>query len=95
MQFTWDPAKELENWRKHRVRFTLAAKVFYDPLVQLREDRVVDGEQRWHALGIVEGDLLLLVVHTVHGEWEDIVRIISARKAEAHEREEYEDGHDK
>lgn len=94
MRFAWNVEKDAENRRKHRVSFAVAAKVFSDPFVRIREDRVIDGEQRWHALGMAEGDLLLLVVHTVHGEAEDVIRLISARKVERHEREEYEDGGD-
>jgi uncharacterized protein len=58
-------------------------------------DRVVDGEQRWHTIGLIEGVLLLLVVHTMRGEdEEEMVRIVSAREATTHERRLYEDGQD-
>jgi len=50
----------------------------------LLKDRIVDGEQRWHAIGAAEG-AILLVAHvyrreSVHGE-EESIRIISAREA--------------
>jgi uncharacterized DUF497 family protein len=55
-------------------------------------ERVVDGEERWQALGIVDGVTLLVVIHTYrddHGD--EIVRIIGARRAMKHERRSYEE----
>jgi uncharacterized DUF497 family protein len=57
-------------------------------------DRVVDEEQRWHAIGCAGGIAILLVVHTSeepHGEEE--IRIISARKASPRERALYDSRH--
>lgn len=74
-----------------RCAFGLAQEVFDDPLALSKLDRVEAGEERWHTLGMVEDVVLLLVTHTVrddHGE--EIIRIISARKATAHERRHYE-----
>ena len=68
--------------------------VFDDPLYISEQDRVEDGEERWQTIGVVGGCLLLLVAHTVHLEEEDIevVRIISARRADKNERRRYENG---
>jgi hypothetical protein len=100
LRFEWDEAKNLSNQRKHGVSFEEAIQVFLDPLNVVVADRVVDGEQRWQSLGLARkasGSLLLLLVaHTV---WEDVergtfievVRIISARRATAEERQSYED----
>jgi len=68
-----------------------AARVFDDPKVVLLRDRIVDGEERWHAIGAVSA-ALLLVVHIyreddVNGE--EIIRIISARKVSQRERRIY------
>jgi uncharacterized protein len=65
--------------------------VFDDPGYLLLEDRVDDtGETRWHAVGFVD-TVLLLVVHvyrtTLHGD--EILRIISARKAGKREGRRY------
>lgn len=87
----WDERKNRTNRRKHGVSFELAQEVFDDPLALSRLDRVEAGEERWHTLGMAEGIVLLLVTHTVrddHGE--EVIRIISARKATAHERRHYE-----
>lgn len=73
------------------MRFELAQEAFDDPLALSKLDRAEAGEERWHTLGMVEGVVLLLVTHTVrddHGE--EVIRIISARKATAHERRHYE-----
>jgi hypothetical protein len=89
----WDENKNLANQSKHGVSFGLAQEVFDDPLALSRFDRFEDGEERWQTLGIIERVVLLLVIHTVrHHEDEEIIRIISARKATAHERRQYEKG---
>ncbi len=91
MRFDWDPEKARENYRKHEVAFETAALVFDDPGFVMFPDRNVDGEERWHTIGLVRGVLLLLVVHTLREEdEEEMVRIISAREVIAHERRLYE-----
>jgi uncharacterized DUF497 family protein len=93
--FEWDPAKNLSNQRKHGVSFEEAAQVFRDPLFLSWKDRVQDGEERWQACGEVEGLTMLIVAHTTWEEVDDgivmeVVRIISARRAEPKERRRYE-----
>ena len=51
------------------------------------KDRVEAGEERWHAIGEVNGTLIVTVVHTY--KTDDLVRIISARFANREERELY------
>jgi hypothetical protein len=58
----------------------------------VRFDRFDGGEERWHALGMAEGIVLILVVHMYPHDDEDRVRIISARRATRTERRAYEDG---
>jgi uncharacterized DUF497 family protein len=64
MQFEWDSDKNRANLAKHGIDFALAARVFADPYVTLREDRIDEGgERRWHALGLAGGlEPILLVV---------------------------------
>ena len=60
-----------------------ASRVFADPDMMLRKDRVIDSEQRWHAIGLVR-KAVLLVVHVYLKEnpnGEETIRIISAREA--------------
>jgi uncharacterized protein len=96
LRFEWDEAKNLSNRRKHGVSFEEAIAVFRDPLYVSVQDRIDGGELRWQTLGLVEGLLLLVVVHTVREEREDntlveVIRIISARPATRKERRRYED----
>ena len=92
MRFDWGETKSASNLRKHGVGFEAASLVFDDPLHLSVQDRNVDGEQRWQTIGMAGGVLLLLVAHTFEDEdEEEVVRIISARKANAGERSRYED----
>ena len=61
LRFEWDPAKAARNFRKHRVRFETAVRVFADPFALTAQDRIENGEWRWQTVGRVEGHLLLLV----------------------------------
>lgn len=92
--FEWDDKKAETNYRKHGVRFEEAAQAFCDPLSVSEQDRIENGEQRWQTIGMVSGCLLLLVAHTVRFEDEgiEVVRIISARRADRKERRHYEHG---
>ena len=62
MRFEWDTKKSRINPTKHNgLDFVTAARVFDDPKVVLLRDRIVDGEERWHAIGAVSAALLLVV----------------------------------
>jgi len=51
----------------------------------------VDGEERWQTLGLMAGAVVVLVAHTAEEkEGEEVIRIISARKATPRERKIYE-----
>jgi uncharacterized protein len=90
VRFEWDASKERANIVKHGVGFDEARRVFSDPHVVIRADRMIEGEERLHAIGYV--DRVLLVVHTVREEsLSAIIRIISARKATPGERKLYEE----
>ena len=83
-EFEWDDDKNNANQRKHRVSFEVAAMVFADPYIVEWCDDGHD-EDRWNALGYID-DRLVHVTYTVRGP---TIRIISARKAERHERTRY------
>jgi uncharacterized protein len=85
MEFQWDAAKEQANRKKHGIDFRTAAKVFLDPYLIEFDDRDAAGELRFNAIGLVESRLLV-VTYTIRG---DVLRIISARGAEPHERRKY------
>ena len=92
-KFDWDPAKEKANIRKHGIDFDMAQTVFEDPNVIFKQDRMVDNEERWQALGQTVDQNLIVVAHAVTHENKDgtqlNVRLISARTPERWEREEY------
>ena len=93
MRYEWDGDKNRINQLKHRgIAFESAALVFNDPEAVFRRDRIVAGEQRWHAIGAIEG-AVLLVVHVYRMENEngkkETIRIISARQANKRERRIY------
>ena len=93
MRWTWDPKKDRSNQRAHGLSFDSAALVFDDPLAASRLDSSPD-EERWQTVGAI-GPVIVFVVHTLpepDGDGEEVGRIISARKATAHERKTYEEG---
>jgi uncharacterized protein len=84
--FEWDDAKAAENQRHHRVTFYMARDAFKDPFaIEWIDDRQASSEQRFAMLAVAEGRLLF-VSYTLRGER---IRIISARRAEPHERRRY------
>lgn len=90
MLVEWDEKKNRANLKTHGVDFEMAQEVFDDPLALSKLDRVASDEERWQTLGMVES-VVLLVVHTVRVELgEEVIRVISARRATAHERRHYE-----
>jgi uncharacterized protein len=90
MVFEWDENKALRNQKVHGVTFGEAATVFDDPLhlTEADEAHSID-EQRFVTVGMSVYQRLVLVVHT---DEEEIIRIISARRATKGEREDYESG---
>jgi uncharacterized protein len=89
MDFEWDAKKAASNLRKHRVSFADAARVFLDPnRIETFDVRDAYGEDRWKTVGLVE-PALLAVVYTIRGNEGEVIRLISARKADAYERAQY------
>lgn len=72
--------------------FETAIRAFADLFAVVDQDRIEHGEHRWQTLGIVDGYLLLLVAHTVRDDEDgtEVIRIISARRADPKERKRYE-----
>jgi uncharacterized DUF497 family protein len=83
----WDPQKAASNKRKHGVSFLEAVTCFADPSGLLLEDEV--HPDRLALIGVSEKSRIL---YTVFAELaDDVVRIITARKATTHERRRYEE----
>jgi uncharacterized protein len=92
VRFEWDASKDRTNRRKHGVSFETAVRVFTDPFALSEQDRIEGGEQRWRTIGLVEGFLILVVAHAAREEdTVDVIRIISARRADRAERRRYEE----
>jgi uncharacterized DUF497 family protein len=91
LRFEWDENKNESNWRKHRVSFETAVLVFEDDHRYVYIERAESGEARWHAIGSIRGTYqFLTVVHTHRmEEGDEIIRIISARRATPRERRMY------
>lgn len=90
MNFEWDTDKEKLNIKKHGVTFEQASYVFSDQFaLSMYDNEHSNVEDRWVMLGKSLNENLLLVVHTFKDEKEELVRIISARKAARKERQTY------
>ncbi|WP_292660221.1 BrnT family toxin [Nitratifractor sp.] len=92
MRFEWDERKNRTNQTKHGISFEEAAQVFEDPMHLAKLDERFDYfEERWITLGKTENETILVVANLFFTEeGEEIIRIISARKATPHERSFYE-----
>ena len=94
MRFEWDENKNTQNLRKHDVRFETALLVFEDPYALTQQDSSFDDAERWITVGAIGPGAILLVVHTFcESRKEEVIRIISARAAQSHERKAYEESH--
>lgn len=90
MRFEWDPTKARANVRAHGVGFVEAVTVLDDDAALTREDHAADNETRFATLGLSDVGNLLVVVYTYREP--DIVRVISAWKANRRQRVLYEKG---
>lgn len=81
MEFTWRSTKRTANLKKHGFDFSDAERVFAGPTLTVEDARDYDGEQRFNTTGLL-GVVFVTICHT---ESEDVIHIISMRKAEPHE----------
>ena len=51
MEIRWDPQKAEANFRKHKIRFSDAESVLFDPMTLTIEDQIIDQEQRFLSIG--------------------------------------------
>ncbi len=92
MRFDWNPAKNRANIRRHDIDFADAVAVFAGPTWERVDDRRDYGEERWVAVGVLQG-IEITVVYTDQRTEDDVVRwIISARRATRDERETFHRG---
>lgn len=85
MKFEWDESKRESNVSKHGLDFQWAYRVFENDTFTFEDNRIAYNEQRFVTLGMLDGD----VVVVVHTETSDEIRVISLRKAVKNEQKLY------
>jgi uncharacterized DUF497 family protein len=92
LHWIWDSEKALKNIEKHKVSFELAERALSDPWAISVPDPCLE-EERWRTLGSPsqDGVVVLFIVHTWPVGPRQTGRIISARRATAQERADYEE----
>jgi uncharacterized DUF497 family protein len=88
MRYEWDETKWRINLQQHGIDFADVPSLFAGEIVVLEDDRHEYGERRFLAFGLLSGRLIA-VAYTERGE--DVIRLISARKASKHEAKQYYD----
>ena len=88
MKFEWDEAKNRANIRKHGLDFSDAVEIFQGPMLTRPDTREDYGEDRWIGIGFLKGRVVVIAFAL---RVEDVVRIISLRKASRDEREAFEE----
>ena len=87
MVVDYDPDKDDANRIKHGVPLVFGVRIFADPRLAIVETvRIGDEEERFKAIGLVEGKLWT-AIHVWRGE---IVRMISVRRSNAREQRDYD-----
>ncbi|UAJ74029.1 BrnT family toxin [Synechocystis sp. PCC 7339] len=87
MQFEWDEAKNLENIRKHEIDFADVPSMFDSEMLIEFDNRSDYGEERWIGIGFL-GPGVAVVVWTER--FQNLIRIISARRANNHEKKRFQ-----
>ncbi len=87
MEIEYDPQKAKLNLKKHGVSFEEAVSALFDPLALVQEDIDSVGENRWVFIGLSQDKNLLTIIYTLRNE--EVIRIISARKATRNEAKYY------
>ena len=91
IEFEWDPAKDSWNQEKHGISFEEGATVFDDEFqITISDPDHSIGEFRYLTIGLTTSGRLIVVSHTE--DEDNRIRVISARRATAHERRTYEKG---
>jgi len=90
VKFEWDPEKNKSNNKKHRIDFREAETVFEDDrAIEIYDDEHSQDEERFIIIGVSTKERELMVCHCYRNDGE-VIRIFSARKATAREKDMYE-----
>lgn len=85
MKFEWNENKRLINLRRHGIDFADADLVFEHFVATTIDYRFNYGEIRYMTYGLLRGEIVTII----HTENDDIIRVISFRKATRYEQQEY------
>jgi uncharacterized protein len=85
VRYEWDEAKRRSNIQKHGIDFVGIESVFLGVTVTVVDDRVNYGEPRFVTLGLLSGRTVVIT----HTESDEVIRIISVRKATKNEEIAY------
>ncbi len=88
MEFRWDEKKNEVNIRKHGIDFNDVPEIFAGPMVVSVDDRIAYEEERCIGIGVLR-NITAVIVYAEEGE--DVIRVISVRKANRHESRGFEE----
>ncbi|HAM53344.1 MAG TPA: hypothetical protein DCP92_22615 [Nitrospiraceae bacterium] len=93
MEFEWNENKNKEDIKKHGISFEEATEVFHDPLhISIMDRRFDYFDERWITIGSTKTGNFIVLGHlyylTENGE--EVIKIITARKATRKEKKQYE-----
>jgi uncharacterized DUF497 family protein len=91
MKFEWDKNKNKENLKKHGISFEIAVRVFDDTFSLDRIQAVHGDEERRETIGVTHRAVILFAYTSRDFEGEELIRIISARRADPYERRHYQE----
>ncbi len=85
VRFEWDPSKDRANQLKHGLSFDEAAALFTsdDEHLEIYDQEHSEDEDRFIAIGVVRGVVVVVFIEAP----DDVIRIVSARKATKKEME--------
>jgi uncharacterized DUF497 family protein len=91
IKFEWDKSKSQVNQKKHGISFEEASTIFFSDQIRVFVDQANStlDEERLIAIGLSQHERLLTVIHC-YRENDDVIRIISARKATKQEKKFFE-----
>ncbi|MFC1853911.1 BrnT family toxin, partial [candidate division CSSED10-310 bacterium] len=87
MRIIWDPDKAKQNFQKHKIRFSDAELVLFDPNCLTIEDKGAENEHIFVSIGM---DAIGRIIVVVYSYRDDDIRLISARRATKKEIANYE-----
>jgi uncharacterized DUF497 family protein len=85
MEFEWDEAKRKSNLQTHGIDFVGIEQFFAGQTVTILDDRFDYGEERFVTFGLLDGRVVVIA----HTESDELIRIISVRKATKGEESGY------